>query len=156
MVKCQFCGYVNQEKDKCLLFGIPIPEDNNKSCTYFTYRARRCDVCGGLLIPHAHVILEKIADGYARICDNCYQYIDKCPTCDHAQEQCNFEIIANSSGIPPIVQKVVQQGPMQMITQVKNPELIAQACPGCICYQNERCLREFGDGCHSYLLHVVP
>ena len=156
MSSCINCGYAASTKDKCLLFGIPIQEEDGKKCTYFTYRARKCDVCGGMLFPHAHVMLEKVADGYVRVCDNCFQYIDKCPTCQHAQEYCAFQQIASSSGIPPFVQKVVQQGPMQMITQVKNPQLIAQVCPKCPCYKNNSCGKDIGEGCSSYSLNYIP
>lgn len=52
--------------------------------------------------------------------------------CEFAKT-CDFE--TNPSTMPKIVQKVIQQGNMQMATQVRNPEREKITCAaGCKCY----------------------
>lgn len=154
MSSCKNCGYVSSDGSGCLLLNIPIYDKGR--CDFFRYNPKRCDVCGALLPPYVHSTLEFVDDKYVTVCDNCEQSMDRCVVCQRAHDGCAFQNLAYSSGIAPFVQKTIHQGNMTAIMQVKNPELMAQACSSCTCYADGECIRENGKGCPSFHLNIVP
>lgn len=148
---CKSCGYRRQD-NVCVLDGRPVnPEESY--CDMHCRHPYTCDLCGNLLSPGVKGELTPLPDGtYIRLCQACSEQYYMCSTCKN--DQCNFNRLAQTSGIPPMVQQIVRQGPMQMITQVRNPELVKQACTNCPCFKNGKCQQEAHGTCSKWELRV--
>lgn len=114
-----------------------------------------CTVCGREIPRGIMSILYQEEENaeWALLCPECDARLYTCATCKMGYEPCRFELIGPSTGLPPIVQQVMRNGNMQMITQIKNPEIVAKACPECPCYVAQRCVRESGQGCENFRLY---
>ena len=115
-----------------------------------------CDVCEKEIAPSVPTVLIQEGEEWATLCPECDARLGCCVTCATAYTQCQFEAIGPQSGLPPVVQQVIRQGPMQMITQVRNPELVKRACQGCSCYVAQKCIRETAQGCVNFRLRLRP
>jgi hypothetical protein len=127
---------------------------SDRACPGFVGRDEvvTCAWCGTTFPTKQLTILISEGNQNQIICSNCASHTGTCATCLHGRE-CAFE--NDPSPLPKIVQKVVQQGPMKTVTQVKNPDRIAITCAkGCPCYDAENgCLPELdGHTCGNYTL----
>ena len=83
------------------------------------------------------------------ICEDCLNATGTCRMCEFAKT-CDFE--TNPSPLPKVVQKVIQQGNMQMATQVRNPERKKSTCEaGCKCYDEEYGCSRQNSLCINYI-----
>ena len=100
----------------------------------------RCFICGGA--PEVPIFTE---DGtfIKYLCGRCLKIPAQCGLCEKAQI-CPFE--TDSSPLPKVVMKTIQQGNMMLQTQIKNPERIEITCKTqCPCFSEEfGCLKENG------------
>ena len=151
---CGTCGLFNPDTEQCMinipLYDLEDPRDGY--CHNHTFRPKKCDCCGNKVVPWAKMIY---MGNDVMICPDCNQKFGLCETCRQTRQDCNFMIMSQTSGIPPVVQKIAQQGGMQMITQVKNPQLIERACKDCPCYVAGECGQDTGSGCNNYRLHSI-
>ena len=100
-----------------------------------------CDYCGSLVPPF--VINED-----ALVCMNCCKSFTTCRMCEKVYE-CPFE--TDPSPLPKVILQTMQQGPMTVQTQVRNPERVKQFCFPCECFDKEDLICRREDGwCPSY------
>lgn len=112
-----------------------------------------CNICHQPIIPGANnTILTKSDNDVWLLCHYaCYdQYIGKCATC--ANRTCALD---KDNTAPKYVVKAERRGNVTIQTQVLNPTLVDKHCAaGCLCYVNQSCVRQSGQGCQSYKLIV--
>lgn len=140
---CGNCGFLDRGSLRCKVFGHGVVPEKD-FCSKHTDEVLCCDFCGN---PVLHYYIDN--DTGKILCENCLQACGTCRLCEHAT-QCEFE--TNTSPLPKIVQKRIQQGPMTTITQVRNPERVAITCAaGCSCYDPELgCIRQITGHCGKY------
>lgn len=98
-----------------------------------------CEICGAVLIEPGIIDMQ---DGSPHlICSSCLSKMKTCALCDRTKE-CLFE--TSPSTTPKVVNKVISQGPMQVTTNVMNPDRIQETCKtDCPCWNDELgCLRK--------------
>lgn len=138
--KCGQCALRQPKGQTCQLTNQPY-KDNDTACAHFHKSLPKCNFCGQAFLEIKNVLNDKL------ICDNCLNLLDTCRTCAQSSE-CLFE--SSTSTLPKLVQKVIQQGGMQISTQIRNPERIKITCAlGCKCYSNGECQRDF-NYCPNY------
>ena len=95
------------------------------------------------------VIFGESKEGYITICKKCISALGTCGACEKVRE-CLFE--TSSVNLPKVVVKTIQNGNVQMQTQIKNPDRIAQTCTYCSCWNSEEnyCMREIDHACVRY------
>lgn len=151
---CGTCGFFDPPSGTCAinvpLLGLENPADGY--CHNHTPKVKICDCCGNGVVPWGKM---RYLGNDAIICPICDEKFGLCETCRGTHQECAFNVAAQNSNIPPIVQKVVVKGNMKFTTQVRNPELMKQVCPGCGCYDGENCGMDTGYGCANYRLHSI-
>ena len=149
-----YCPYCRYYKDgQCTQLKIAVKQTD--TCPLFNNTPNEiCRFCQKPLLPINSILIAD-NDKYIQICQSCYQqFYHTCHTCEY-NEKCGFQL--DTSGKPKIVMQTIQQGPMVMQQQVKNPELVNQYCPNCQCYcstENIGCLKDdnVGVNCANYTL----
>lgn len=123
-------------------------------CSKFTFKnpegTMSCEICGHLIIPKImNAVIDTDDEGNLHVlCENCLTKMHTCDTCDK-RNSCDFE--TNPSTIPKVVQKRVQNGPMTMMTQVRNPARIDITCKqNCCCWSEEYGCQKENNYCKQY------
>jgi hypothetical protein len=95
------------------------------------------------------IVFNESEKGYITVCANCLPILGTCGACEKVRE-CLFE--TSSVPEPKVIVKTIQNGNMQMQTQIKNPDRIAKTCVNCICWNKEEnyCMREIDRVCGQY------
>lgn len=108
-----------------------------------------CPVCGRQFDTGGIIQLD---EPHYLLCDNCGVQFYTCFSCANARK-CAFQ--ENPNHLPPVINKVVQQGNMRMQTQAPNPDLIAETCQaGCPCWFDQ-CCKTNGASCVNYALDTT-
>lgn len=141
--KCESCGW-HLAPDKCRLLKIYVKPQEDFCSKHRINKPKTCDICKKEIIKGG--ILDSVSETIHLICDDCRKLFGTCHLCDNAKF-CEFE--SNSSSLPKMIQKQIQQGPYQMVTTVRNPERIRITCEkGCECFDAKNgCLRETSQSC---------
>jgi hypothetical protein len=129
----KFCGLARYQVD---------PETDY--CSHHAWTLPTCDICGAKMIK---INIIDMVDGIAHpICDNCAAQTGTCKTCKHSRS-CAFN--ESPSPLPKTIRQTIQKGPMQIATDVMNPERIQETCKkGCTCWDdNLGCLRQAAGTC---------
>lgn len=160
---CGTCGLLDPQTNQCMvnvpLQGLEDPKDGY--CHNHTFRLKQCECCGAKVAPWAKMIYIEAGSSNESImiCPECNANYGLCATCAQSRIECNFQIVASSPGlnIPPIVQEVKAQGNMQMVANVRNPQLMESACAECPCYSymDKKCLKDTGGGCIKYQINSL-
>lgn len=123
--------------NKCLLSGGACL---TRQYCYYPDEAltTNCDWCNELMLKaDAHIM----SDG-VMLCTRCAESVWSCKGCKESA-QCRFE--TDPSPIPKYTMQRIQQGPMTVQKQVKNPEREKALCTTCECWcEGEGCMRQFG------------
>lgn len=125
------------QNQKCALSGGACL--TRKYCSYPDKEMlTNCDWCSGLMLKaDAHIM----GDGVV-LCARCAESIWSCKGCKQSA-QCRFE--SDPSPLPMYTVQRIQQGPMTVQKQVKNPEREKALCTTCECWhEGEGCMRQFG------------
>lgn len=133
---CGQCALRSPSQKVCQLTGWSY-EDRDPACKNFCSHLTECGLCKKKF-PSLNIIM----DDYF-VCDDCVNRLGTCFMCKMAHN-CDFE--TNPSTLPKVVQQVIQQGNMQIATQVRNPEREKITCAaGCKCYnETYGCSRDEG------------
>lgn len=147
---CGKCNYFfttsSNGQTGCRLTGIKVTADEYCSKGNFMDKdnINICEICGNPIQEPAERVVVEIIDGKLHtICGTCMEHhLKTCKVCDN-RNRCDFE--TNPSTLPKTIQKSVQNGPMHMVTQVRNPERIKITCEkGCGCWNKEGyCNRDY-------------
>lgn len=152
-----YCGqclhFTTNPAEGCKLTGVRCtPEEY---CSKFTSNhpgvGLTCEICGQRIIQNImYVIIDTDDQGNLHaICENCCSKMNTCGTCNN-RNCCDFE--TNPSSIPKVVQKRVQNGPMTMMTQVRNPDRIEITCKqNCGCWSDEFGCQKENNYCQKYI-----
>lgn len=148
---CVFRAKANTGEDACRLHSGPqhlhIIDLNKDFCSSHKEEGygQRCDACGQNRLFEYILLYRDCPDENPPkiLCQSCYDKLYTCSSCKSAN-LCDFE--TNPIAIPPIVMKTVQQGPMRMQTQIRNPDRVKATCEvNCHCWDPEYgCLKEYG------------
>lgn len=139
-----------EDREFCTILQCKITPETH-ACAAFI-GADQIDTCAicGKATPTRHLVI--CPEDNISICPSCAENLGTCYTCVKAA-YCDFE--SNPSTLPKIVQRVVQQGNMKTVSQVKNPDRIAITCQqNCSCFDPEfGCMRELpGHTCGNYII----
>ena len=135
--------------DYCPYFKSPVDIEKD-GCNKYAYPQQEyvCEVCGR---PIMELTGTGFLDEVHLVCPNCFNAGYGCHTCVNGK---NCGVTSDTSGRPQLVQKVIQQGNMQVITQGINPELEKEYCHHCVCWlKNDKvCFKNTYDGfyCENY------
>lgn len=139
---CGQCALRNPSQQVCQITGWSY-EDKDPACKNFCNHLSVCEYCGRAYPSIMNILDERL------ICEDCLNATGTCRMCEFAKT-CDFE--TNPSTLPKVVQKVVQQGNMQMATQVRNPERKKITCEaGCKCYDEEYGCSRQNSLCINYI-----
>lgn len=147
---CGTCVLPRYTRDGLCPFFKKKMSDTNPSCTEHRENINICDLCGNPFLEPA--TLTHYKDEWKITCERCESLSGACPTCKKSNT-CSFE--TDPSPLPKMVQRVVRQGPAQMMTMEKNPDRINITCKaGCNCWSAEGgyCMRE--NGTCGYYIHI--
>lgn len=139
MVKCALCGFLDSQKNVCLVSG-QTKEPDKDYCSTGRKTVHKCAHCGILLLNE--ILTIDSDDQVHFLCDKCALGLNTCAACKSINT-CSFE--TDPSPLPKLVQKRIQQGPMTQITQIRNPERENITCrKNCPCFSEEfGCMRQF-------------
>lgn len=131
---CGNCAMADFQRNQCRLLGHSIGRED--FCSKFTTSILTCDNCGRPMPTNVSILCETSTPGeYKNLCLNCYNLLNTCHTCEN-NRSCAFQ--EDNSGIPKVIQQQVRQGPMTVINQVMNPDLVNITCRnGCACFNEE-------------------
>lgn len=146
-MKCGSCALRDPQSGICPIFRQPIDSDRD-SCPKYTSVVYTCDLCG---TPISECIIDISSPNQNILCPNCSFLHNTCDTCIEITKGCPFTD-DQSCPYPPFINKTVQQGPMVMTTQVRNPDRERITCEAkCNCWNPKEhiCSRE-DKWCPSY------
>lgn len=140
---CKTCGnkgYFQDGTPGCSLLNRKIDLEKDFCSWHRPDNAiAQCDLCKqNFPINSLQFWIDKDAVLGYWVCENCMKSINTCNTCKSRME-CGFE---NDHSEPHIVMQRVQNGFMNMQTQVKNPHLVQKHCHSCKCWDGEKCMHE--------------
>lgn len=143
--KCENCVLRKNAEGICPIFHKNT--EGEAGCPYFSSDFVPCDICGGHIMSTA--ILEVDKDGAVhQMCQNCAQ-LPLCATCIN-KDKCAFQT-DTSCAAPHMITTQERRGNVVLQTQKINPERVNMTCAkGCICYQDNHCLKNDGVGCNNY------
>ena len=115
-----------------------------------------CECCGNeystILMPSNYLINDDSTG--VLLCQECANKLGSCGTCKNILS-CAFE--TDPSPLPKIVQKTIQRGNMQVITEIMNPERMKITCQqGCQCFHqgSQACGRNLAT-CPQYQVRLL-
>ena len=139
---CKSCRFLDSGTSTCQLKGVKMnPEED--FCSRHQIEVVVCEACNKIATKNSFVVVAE-NETFHIVCNKCSANLTSCAFCTQCQN-CDFE--TNTSTLPKIVQKQIQQGPMIQVVQIKNPERIKITCQaGCKCWNSAEnaCEREIG------------
>ncbi len=133
---CATCAIKHPHTSVCQLTGQSVKDTDY--CSNHQEFLDTCELCHQPAIP---ILIYGTEKGIRFICQDCFKSFSTCRMCASGS-YCAFE---SDRTLPKMVMKTIQQGPMTMQTQARNPELVDKTCKaGCKCYDNagQYCRRE--------------
>lgn len=132
---CGTCAHRQPQTQNCPLLKRETADAD--SCPFHTSQLTKCSKCGVTIIRNSEIFY----CGEHTLCLRCQSQHGYCETCRNAST-CSFE--TDPSPIPKVITQQIQQGPMIIQQQIRNPERIKITCANnCKCYDSELgCLKE--------------
>jgi hypothetical protein len=144
--KCATCILCEKQNKVCRLSGARVNPDMD-GCPKHTTELKKCEICGGNVLPRDTIIEIDEKEQVHEYCPNCLQLLKSCQSCPRARV-CPFETDPNP--MPKVVVQTIQQGNMTVQTQVRNEERERLFCHNCECWHEEcGCLKNFNVGCNK-------
>lgn len=134
---CNNCGYYRPTTGLCQITGNTI-DPNHAICDNFLcgeyYTCKACHTP----IFHKQMIIDDQGNAY---CDKCWAKLNTCANCEQ-NVNCAFN---DSPDTPKMIQKREIVGNMQIVMNVRNPDIVRDTCQnGCSCFSEENgCMRDF-------------
>lgn len=126
---CGTCAHRQPQTQNCPLLKRETADAD--SCPFHTSQLTKCSKCGVTIIRNSEIFY----CGEHTLCPNCQSKRGYCETCRNAST-CSFE--TDPSPLPKMVVQQIQQGPMIIQQQARNPERIRVTCQnGCKCWNEE-------------------
>lgn len=137
---CNTCGLLDPKRNICQLSGLEVSPTAD-SCSKHHSGVYICGICKKRTIYPVYNY--KKDETYQILCSDCASKLSTCHTCTQ-RATCPFE--TDSSSLPKVVQKRIQQGPMTQIIQIRNPDRVEITCKTkCSCFSEEfGCMKEIG------------
>ena len=144
-MKCGSCILWQRNNKVCPIFNEAFSGDQ-EGCPKHISILRNCAICGNLILDK--YIYDISTSSF--ICSKCSHALNSCRTCKESSV-CHFDQ-DSSCPYPPLITKTIQQGNMQMMTQVRNPERERETCEAkCNCWNpKQKCCSRENNWCPSY------